>query len=85
MESHTGDKMPEKATQAKLPLPPPTQPLQADPADHKRKRGQKSQDVVEGGKGPLAKETEPKKGAKQAKVAQTLVNKRGDSQVGTPA
>ena len=85
MESQAGNKVPEKVTQAKLPPPLPTQPLGADPANHKRKRDQKSQDVVEGGKGPLAKETEPQKGAKQAKVTQTLADKKGDSQVETPA
>ena len=40
---------------------------------------------MEGGKGPLSKEVEPQKGAKQARVTQTLVDKRGDSQVRIPA
>ena len=38
MESEAGDKVLEKATQAKLPPLSPTQPLRADPADHKRER-----------------------------------------------
>ena len=37
---------------------------------------------MEGGKGPSSKEAKLKKGAKQAKVTQTLVDKRSDPQVG---
>ena len=33
----------------------------------------------------MAKETKPQRGAKQARVTQTLVDKRGNSQVGTLA
>ena len=45
----------------------------------------KGHEIVEGGKGPLSKEDKPQKGAKQARVTQTLVDKRGDSQVRIPA
>ena len=79
MESQAGDKVLEKAIQAKLPPPPPTQPLQADLTDYKRKKDKKNQYVEKWGKGPLAKEIEPQRGAKQAKVTQTLADRRGDS------
>lgn len=79
MESQAGGKVPEKTTQAKLPPPPPTQPLHPDPVDCKRKRDKKSHDVVEGGKGPLSKEVETKKKAKQTRVTQTLVDRKCDS------
>ena len=46
---------------------------------------QKSHEVVEGGKGPFPKEAKLQKGAKQARVAQKLADKGGDSQVGVPA
>ena len=39
---------------------------------------------MERGKGPLPKEVELQRGAKQAKVAQTLANKRTKSQIGVP-
>ena len=84
MESQYGSKAPNKTIQAKLPPPSPTQTLRLDPADHKRKRGQKSHEVVEGGKGPFPKEAKLQKGATQARVAQNLANKGGDSQVGVP-
>ena len=45
----------------------------------------KGHEIVEGGKGPLSKEDKPQKGAKQARVTQTLVDRRGDSHVGTLA
>ena len=51
----------------------------------KRKRDQRSQEVVEGGKSPFPKEAKLQKGAKQAKVAQTLADKRGDIQIGVLA
>ena len=38
MKSQAGDKVPEKATQAKIPPSLPTQPLRANLADHKRER-----------------------------------------------
>ena len=41
--------------------------------------------MVEGGKGHFPKEAELQKGAKQAKVAQTLADKRGDTQIGVLA
>ena len=59
MESASGSKVPEKNAQAKLPPPPPTQPLRVDLADHKRKRDQRNQDLGEGGKGLLPKDVEP--------------------------
>ena len=58
MESQSGGKVPKKTTQAKLPPPPPTQPLQLDPADHKRMRDLKSHNVVKIGKGRFPKEAE---------------------------
>ena len=58
MESQAVGKVLEKTTQAKLPPPLPTQPLRLDPADYKRKRDQKSHEVVERGKGPFPKEAE---------------------------
>ena len=85
IESSVGGNALEEATQAKLLPPPSTQPLRLDPTDHKRKRDQKDPKVVEGGKSPLSKEVEPQKGAKQARVRQTLVDKRSDSQVGVLA
>ena len=63
MESLIGGKAPEKPLQAKLPPPPLIQP-----ADHKRKRDQRGQDVVEGWKDPQTKETVPPKEAKQPRV-----------------
>ena len=41
--------------------------------------------MVEEGKGPLSKEAEPPKGAKQPKVTLTLGDKRGDSSAGALA
>ena len=58
MESSTRSKALEKTTQVQLLPPPPTQPLQPDLTNHKRKRNQKSHEVVEGGNGPLLKEAE---------------------------
>ena len=55
MESQSGSKALEKTTQSKLPPLLPTQPLRSNLADHKKKRDQKSQEVVEGGKGPFPK------------------------------
>ena len=39
--------------------------------------------MAEGRKGPSPKKAEAQKGAKQATVTQTLVEKRGDSKIGT--
>ena len=39
---------------------------------------------MEVGKGPLPKEAELQKGVEQARVTQTLVDRRGDSQVEAP-
>ena len=76
MESSVGGKAPEKLAQAKLPPPPPIQL-----ADHKQKRDQRGQDVVEGGNDPQTKEIVPPKGPKQPRVTQTQANKRGESLV----
>ena len=76
MESSTRGKAPEKPSQAKLPPPAPIQLV-----DHKRKRDQRGQEVVEGGKGPQTKETVHPKGAKQPRVTQTQADKRGESSV----
>ena len=80
MESSIGGKAPKKPAQAKLPPPSPIQP-----AYHKRKRDQREQDVVEGGKDPQTKEIVPSKGPKQCKVTQTQADKRGKSLVTVPA
>lgn len=39
-----------KVAQTKLPTPPPNQPFQVNPADHKRKIEQKHKEVVKVGK-----------------------------------
>ena len=40
---------------------------------------------MKGGKGPFPKEAELQRGGKQAKVAQTLADKRAESKIGVPA
>ena len=85
MESQSGNKAPKKTSQAKLPPPLPSLPPRIDPADLKRKRDQRGSGVVEGGKGPFSKKAEHQRGGKQAKVTQTLADKRAESQVGVPA
>ena len=82
-----GGNAPKKTTRAKLPpLPPPSiQPLRPDFTNHKKKKDKNDHEVVEGRKGLLSKEAEPQKGAKQARITQTLVDKRSDSQVGVLA
>ena len=84
MESTLGGKEPEKNAQAKLRPPLPTQPPRVDPVDHKRKRDQRNQDLGEGGKGPLPKDAEPQKGAKQTRMTQNLTDKRAETQVRVP-
>lgn len=69
----------------KLPPPPSSLPPRPDLVDRKRKRDQRGPEVVEEGKGPFPKEAELQRGAKQAKVAQTLVDKKAESQIGVPA
>ena len=64
LESQPGGNALKKAAQTKLPTPPPTQPLQSDPVDHKRKREQKGKEVVEVSKDHPSQEVEPQKGAK---------------------
>ena len=81
MESQSGSKAPEKTTLAKLPPLPSSLPPRLDPTDLKRKRDQKGPETMEGGKGPLPKETELQRGAKQVEVAQTLAKKRTKSQI----
>ena len=76
MESSTGGKAPEKPSQAKLPPPAPIQL-----ADHKRKRDQRGQEIVEGGNGPQTAEIVHPKGTKQPRVTQTQADKRGESSV----
>ena len=84
MESQSGNKAPNKTSQAKLPPPLPSLPPRIDLADLKRKRDQRGSGVTEGGKGLLSTKAEHQKGGKQAKVTQTLANKRAESQVGVP-
>ena len=50
LESQSGKDAPTKAPQTKLPTPLPTQPLQTDLANQKRKREDKGKEVMEGGK-----------------------------------
>ena len=70
IESQSRSKASEKTTPAKLPPPLSSLPPRLNLADHKRKRDQRGPKVVEGGgKGPLSKEAELQRGAKQAKVA----------------
>ena len=71
----------EKTTQVQLPPPPSSLPPRPDLVDHKRKRDQRGPKVVERRNGPLPKEAEHQRGGKQAKVAQTLADKRAESQV----
>nr|POE71579.1 hypothetical protein CFP56_12804 [Quercus suber] len=71
LESHAGGNVPEVAIQTKPLTPPPTKTSQPDPTDKKRKWDQKGKDVVEEGRGIPLKETEPWKGAKVARIAQT--------------
>ena len=62
LESHAGGNVPKKVVQVKLPTLPPTQVLQLDPANKKRKRDQKGKEVVEERKNLPPKEVEPYKG-----------------------
>ena len=80
--------MPKKAVQAKLPTFPPTQVLQPDPANKKRKQDQKEKEVMEERKNLPPKEAEPYKGGKYARVTQTrsssegvIVYRKGDHQI----
>ncbi|KAK9995956.1 hypothetical protein SO802_020642 [Lithocarpus litseifolius] len=50
LESQPGRDAPGKATQTRLPAPPPIQPFRANPTKHKRKREDKGKEVVEAGK-----------------------------------
>ena len=71
LKSQPKGNMPGKATQTRLPTPPPIQPLRSDPANHKRKREQKGKEAVEVGKTHPSQEVEPQRGAKQARGMQT--------------
>ena len=88
LESQLGRDAPDKATQTKLPTPPPTQTLRADLADHKRKREEKGKEVAEIGRTLPSHEVEPQKGAKQPRGLQTrLANeaeRRGDQRAAAP-
>ena len=81
LESQPGENTPEKATQTRLPTPSPTQPLRLEPIDLKGKREQKGTEVVEGEKTHPSQEGKAQRRAKQARVGQTEVDKRSDSQV----
>ena len=70
--------MPGKAATTKLPTPPPTQPLQSNPADHKRKMEQKGKEIVEIGRTHPSQKDEPHRGAKQAKGMQTRSSSEGE-------
>ena len=78
MESQPRGHASEKASQTRLPTPPPTQPLRVDPVDHKRKREEKGKEVVEIGKTQPSQEIKPQRGAKQPKVTQTRSANEGE-------
>ena len=91
LESHAGGNVPKKVVQVKLPTLPPTQVLQLDPANKKRKRDQKGKEVVEERKNLPPKEVGPHKGGEHARVMQTrsssegaIVYRRGDHQTEVP-
>ena len=85
LKSQPGENAPGKVAQTRLPTPLPTQPLQLEPVDLKRKREQKGKEVMEWGKTHPSQEGEAQRGAKQARVGQTRVDKRSDSQVEPPS
>ena len=68
LESQPGENVPRKVPQTRLPTPPPAQPLRLEPADLKRKRKQKGNEVVEGGKTHPSLKDEAQRATKQAKV-----------------
>ena len=65
LESQPRRGAPKKATQTKLPTPPPTQTLQANPVDHKRKSEENNKEVVERRRTHPFHEVEPQNGAKE--------------------
>lgn len=62
LESQSGWDAHEKLAQTKLPPPPPVPTLQADPADHKRKREEKGNKVAAVGKNLPPTKLSPKRG-----------------------
>ena len=78
----------EKATQTKLPTPPPTQTLQANPVDHKRKSEENNKEVVETGRTHPFHEVEPQKRAKESRGMQTRsaneAERRGNHRAAAP-
>ena len=59
LESQPGGYAFRKASQTRLPTPPPIQPFQADLANHKRKREEKGKEVVKTGRTQPSQEIEP--------------------------
>ena len=89
LESQPGRDTPRKVIQTKFPTPPPTQPLRANPVDHKKKREEKGKEVVEIGRTHPSKEIKPQRRAKQPKGMQMRSanegERRGDHQATAPA
>ena len=80
IDDQPGRGAPRKSAQSKLPLPPPKspspapqppQPTRLEPADPKRRREQKGEDVVKAGRARPTREDEAQKAAKQQKVSYT--------------
>ena len=70
-------------TKARLPTPPPTQPLRTNPTDPKRKRDDKGKEVMEGRKNLPPREIENQRAAKQTRSA-TKGDKMADHQASAP-
>ena len=81
LESQPGENVPGKVPQTRLPTPPLAQPLRLELADLKRKREQKGNKVVEGGKTHPSLKDEAQRATKQAKVGQKGAEQRSDPQV----
>ena len=85
LESQPGENVPGKVPQTRLPTPPPAQPLRLELADLQRKREQKGNEVVEGGKTHPSLKDEVQKATKQAKVGQKGAEQKSDPQVAPSA
>jgi len=64
LESQLGRDAPTKTLHTRLPTPPPTHPLRTDPVDLKRKRDNKGNEVMEGGKNLPPREPKNQKATK---------------------
>ena len=70
LESQLGRDAPTKAPHTRLPTPPPTHPLRTDPVDLKRKRDNKGNEVIEGGKNLPPREPKNQRATKQPRKMQ---------------